>query len=137
MAMFIRRRESNLLFKNKQTKQNQDFKSTFFEFSGQTTIVSRVLLFQLWTAVGVGAGFLLSPHSPVANPVELGGETTALAIARRIFGSNVIFSLAPALYVLLSAANRNRLSASTFRNLLVGCGVSMALVNNEITEAIP
>ena len=39
-----------------------------------------------------------------------------------------LFSLCPSLFVLQSAAERDRLGASTFRNLAIGAGIATALV---------
>lgn len=104
-----------------------DLKATFFEFKRET-LISKYYIAQLWITFVVGASFLLSPTSPVANPAALGGETMTLASLRHVFGGNALFSLCPAVFVLQSAAERNRLGASTFRNLNVGCGVSTFLV---------
>lgn len=102
-------------------------KDTFVRTSRET-LLSKYLLAQLWITIVVGGSFLLSPSSPLANPAELGGETAALAVTRHLFGSNAVFSLCPALFVLQSAADRGRAGASTFRNLFVGAGLSTGLV---------
>lgn len=104
-----------------------DLKTSFFDVRRDSKL-SVYFIAQLWITFVVAGSFLLSPTSPVANPPELGGETPALAIIRHCFGSNALFSLCPALFVLQSAAERDRLGASTFRNLALGSGAATFLV---------
>lgn len=105
----------------------KDLRTSFFDVRRESKL-STYFIAQLWITVVVGGSFLLSPTSPVANPPELGGETATLALIRHCFGTNALFSLCPALFVLQSAAERDRLGASTFRNLAVGSGIATFLV---------
>lgn len=105
----------------------QDLRASFFDVKRES-LLSKYYIAQLWITFVVGASFLLSPTSPVANPAELGGETQILASLRHVFGGNALFALCPAVFVLDSAAQRNRLGASTFRNLNIGCGLATFLV---------